>query len=167
MDNSPGMSERRSAREAILTAFRDIVLENGFDGVRVLDIVQRSGVARSTFYEHFQSREDVLLDSMRVPLQMLAQLAGPVPDTARTTAALEHFAQNRELAKSLLDGQGAAAVRRLLSEMISQAGQRRFRFADAAAGAQLAVIASWLDERGARPAAAVAAALREITSLLH
>jgi AcrR family transcriptional regulator len=166
MDKTPGMSERRGAREAILAAFRDIMLESGYDGVRVLDVVQRSGVARSTFYEHFQSREDLLLDSMRGPMQLLAQLAAPAPDTGKTTAALEHFAQNRELAKSVLDGESAGAVRRLLAEMISNAAQRRFRFAEAAAGAQLAVITSWLEGRDDRPAAAVATALREITALL-
>lgn len=166
MDKTSGMSERRGAREAILAAFRDIVLESGYDAVRVLDVVQRSGVARSTFYEYFQSREDLLLDSLRAPLQMLAQLAGPMPDTRRTTAALEHFAQNRTLANSILEGPSAPAVRRLLAAMISDAAQRRPRFAEAAAGAQLAVVSSWLDGRDIRPAAEVAIALREITSLL-
>jgi AcrR family transcriptional regulator len=166
MDKTPGMSEKRGARDAILAAFRDIMLERGYDGVRVLDVVERSGVARSTFYEHFQSREDLLLDSMRGPLRMLAQLAGPTPDTGKTTAALEHFAENRELAKSVLDGQSATAVRRLLAETISEAARRHVRFPEAAAGAQLAVIAAWLQGHDAQPAAAVAASLQEITTRL-
>ena len=49
MDKAVKMSESSTARDAILAAFRDIILEGGYEKCRVLDVVARSGVARSTF----------------------------------------------------------------------------------------------------------------------
>lgn len=166
MDKTPETSGRVGAREAILDAFRDIVLQSGYDGVRVLDIVQRSGVARSTFYEHFQSREDLLLYAMRTPLHLLAQLAGPKPDTEQAAFVLAHFVQNREFALSIIDGHSAGDLRRLLAEMIAHEGNLPAEFADAVAGAQLSVIASWLEGNDSRSAHGVAALLRDVTTRL-
>lgn len=167
MDKKPEMSEkRRPARDAILAAFRDIVLDTGYDGVRVLDVVQRSGVARSTFYEHFASREDLLRDSMRGPMHLLAQLASPLPDEAKAAFILEHFVENRDLAQGLLDGQGAKFVRRLLAELIADASPRAQEYAHAIAGAQLAMIAAWFTGEDACSAAALAHKLCAVTRAL-
>ncbi|HZZ64815.1 MAG TPA: TetR/AcrR family transcriptional regulator [Candidatus Baltobacteraceae bacterium] len=160
------MSEKRTARQAILDAFRDIVLERGYDGIRVLDVVERSGVARSTFYEHFQSREDLLLDSMRVPMESLSQLAGPTPDLQKAVFVLEHFRQNRTLAKSLLDGESTSVVRTLLAELIVQSDPLPPGIAQAVAGAQLGVIAAWLDGSDGRSANELAQTLRQVTTAL-
>ena len=166
MDKMPETSGRAGAREAILAAFRDIVLQNGYDRVRVLDIVQRSGIARSTFYEHFQSREDLLLYATRRPLQLLAQLAGPKPDTEKAALVLAHFVENREFALSIMDGHSAGALRRLLAEMIAHEEQFPASLPDAVAGAQLAVITSWLERNDGRSAQQVAAMLRDVTARL-
>ena len=166
MDKTPKMSEKRTAREAILEAFRDIVLERGYHGMRVLDVVERSGVARSTFYEHFQSREDLLLDSMRAPMELLSQLAGSTPDLQKAVLVLEHFGQNRSLARSLLDGESASVVRALLSQLIVQAAPQSPGIAQAVAGAQLGVIGAWLDGTDRRSANEIAQTLREITTAL-
>ena len=168
MDKTAGVSGRPAAREAILAAFRDIILESGFEGVRVIDVVERSGVARSTFYEHFQSREDLLRDSMRGPFESLAQLAAASCDLARVASILEHFMEKRALVKSVMGNPGTGALVDLLSELI---GSRAGSFvpeivARAIAGAQLAVILSWLDGKNAHDADAVAQALRGMSLAL-
>lgn len=166
MDKTPEMSEKRTARQAILAAFRDIVLEKGYDGMRVLDVVERSGVARSTFYEHFQSREDLLLDSMRAPMEMLSQLAGPAPDVRKAASVLEHLRQNRTLAISLLAGESASVVRALLAELIAQTAPQPPGIAHAVAGAQLGVISAWLDNFDGRSPNELAQTLRDVTTAL-
>lgn len=164
MDRIPEVSERRpDARELLLHAFRDIVLESGYDGVTVLDVVRRAGVARSTFYEHFQNREDLLRDSIRGPLQVLAAAAGPKYDGAQTAFMLTHFSQNRNLAASLLDGSSASIVRDLLAELIARAARVSEPASHAAAGAQLALVLFWLSGRDRRPADAAVETMRSIT----
>lgn len=168
MDKITGMSGRSAARDAILQAFADIILESGYQKVRVLDIVERSGVARSTFYEHFQSREDVLRDSMRGAFETLALLTAPSCDVTRVALTVQHFMDNRALAKSLMGNPGTDALIELLSESIET---RVGSFvpsivARAVAGAQMAVISSWLDGKDAGNANDVARTLREMSLAL-
>ena len=57
-------SERTRAR--LLAAFTNLVFAKGFENVSVRDIVVAADVARSTFYEHFSDKEDVLRASMPI-----------------------------------------------------------------------------------------------------
>lgn len=157
-----GMSGKPVARDSILQAFADIILESGYDKVRVLDVVARSGVARSTFYEHFQSREDLLRDSMRGALERLAELAEPACDLARVASTLDHFMQNRALAKSVMADPGMDVLIDLLSESIeARSGTSVTAIAArAVAGAQMAVISSWLDGKDTRTAYDLAEVLK-------
>lgn len=168
MDKMTRMSGKLAARDAILQAFAEIILESGYEKVRVLDIVERSGVARSTFYEHFQSREDVLRDSMRGPFEMLAQLAAPSCDLTRVASTLKHFMENRALAKSVMGNPGTDTLIDLLSELIETRVDSFVpaMVARAVAGAQLAVISSWLDGKDPRNADDVAQTLRGMSLAL-
>ena len=46
-------------RLAILRAFRDLVLTREYDAISVRDIAAAADVGRSTFYEHFDDKDDV------------------------------------------------------------------------------------------------------------
>lgn len=168
MDKVTGMSGRSAARQAILQAFAEIILESGYEKVRVLDIVARSGVARSTFYEHFQSREDVLRDSMRGAFEMLAHLAAPSCDITRVAFTLKHFMENRALAKSVMGNPGTDTLIDLLAELIESRVDSFVppMVARAVAGAQMAVISSWLDGKDPRNANDVAQTLRGMSLAL-
>ena len=48
-------SRKAQTKEALLTAFRDLFFERGYEAIRVGDIIARAGVGRSTFYEHYRS----------------------------------------------------------------------------------------------------------------
>ena len=163
-----GMSGRAAARDAILLAFADIILESGYEKVRVLDVVARSGVARSTFYEHFESREDLLQESVRGPLEALAQLVDPTCDLARVGSMLDHFRQNRALAKSLMANPGTDALVALLSDLI-EVGSSTLTLAitaRAVAGAQMSIISSWLDGEEPRTAYELAQILQTVSRTL-
>jgi AcrR family transcriptional regulator len=168
MDNMTGMSGKPAARDAILRAFADIILESGYEKVRVLDVVARSGVARSTFYEHFQSREDLLRDSMRGPLVVLAGLVEPSCDLSRVESMLEHFMQNRALAKAVMVNPGTEVLIDLLAELIEARPAPRITriAARAVAGAQMATLSSWLEGKDGRAAADLAGILRTISLAL-
>ena len=48
-------------RDRILAAMAEVVAKRGYPGTTVEHIVKRAGVARATFYENFENREDCLL----------------------------------------------------------------------------------------------------------
>lgn len=168
MDKTAEVSGKTGARDAILTAFREIVLESGYETVRVVDVVERSGVARSTFYEHFQSREDLLRDCVRGLFDLLAQIAAPSYEPARTAILLEHFAQNRALSKSLMKNPGTDALVDVLTRVIEDgAGPVVPEItARAVAGTHMAIISSWLDGKDTRTSDDLARVLRELTVAL-
>lgn len=53
--------EKRS-REAVYQSFMKLLEEKEYDQISVNDILRESGLSRSTFYSHFQNKDDVLRD---------------------------------------------------------------------------------------------------------
>ncbi len=50
----------KKTRSLIYQAFAVVLKKKGYDKMTVEDILQESGVSRSTFYTHFRTKEDVL-----------------------------------------------------------------------------------------------------------
>lgn len=147
-------SER--TRTAILRAFVDLIFRDGFENASVQRIVGEAEIARSTFYEHFSGKEDVLRASMAQFLIVLAQcvLADDCPSGLRLVLA--HFWENRRLADAVFSGTPRRIVALSLSEMIEarlhalQSKQLLLPYRLAAihiAEAQLALVESWLRGR--------------------
>ncbi|MBV9103995.1 MAG: helix-turn-helix transcriptional regulator [Candidatus Eremiobacteraeota bacterium] len=131
------------ARNAILSAFRGALFENGSHRISVVELVRRAGVARSTFYEHFENVEDVLRENLRRPFGPLAATARGEQVGAALELVLGHMYERRTYALALLDGGAGSIVRNTLVEMIGGSPAAAY----AIAGAQLATIAAWLEGR--------------------
>lgn len=60
--SSPGRAGRpkASSRETLAEAACELFLERGYDATSVADITQRAGVSRSSFFNYFASKSDVL-----------------------------------------------------------------------------------------------------------
>ncbi|MBQ9276621.1 MAG: TetR/AcrR family transcriptional regulator [Clostridia bacterium] len=50
----------KKTRQQIYKAFAEVLKEKGYAKMTVEDILQESGVSRSTFYTHFKTKDDVL-----------------------------------------------------------------------------------------------------------
>jgi AcrR family transcriptional regulator len=98
----------QKTRQALLGAFFGLVLERRYDEIKVADILERAGVGRSTFYEHFSSKDAILASSLKGPFEVLADSTRRPDNTSQLTALLEHFWENRALARGIFQG----AVRR-------------------------------------------------------
>jgi AcrR family transcriptional regulator len=53
------------ARQAALEATVDLVLANGIEGVTFEDVAARSGVAKTTLYRHFGSKQAMVVEAAR------------------------------------------------------------------------------------------------------
>lgn len=68
MEPSEDMPEKRNRRkrdperthEAILEAAREVLAQDGKEGVSVVEVARRAGVNRGTAYQHFQTREQLI-----------------------------------------------------------------------------------------------------------
>jgi AcrR family transcriptional regulator len=102
---------RRRTRQDLMAAFFSLVLSQRYHEIRVGDVLARSGVSRSTFYEHFRNKDELLAASLEGPFQTLANLVGGQADVNKVRAILDHFWQNRALARSLFQGAALRIVR--------------------------------------------------------
>lgn len=177
MDNAldkPGSDRPSRTRSWIVTAFNRLVLGRRYDLLSVGDVSRRAGVGRSTFYEHFRGKDDVLREALGPIFVHLADAAVGAGDVHRVRWVLDHIAENRARAKAMLEGPARVQIEQALAELIlvrlakAQAGDDgAMRGLNAArlAGSQIAVLRAWLAESDAAcPSSRVAAMLVEATS---
>jgi len=79
-----------------MSAFVQILLEEGFESVSVERVAARANVGRSTFYMHYKSKEDILRQSMTNPSISLAKLVGGNLTVESILPLLEHFKEQRK-----------------------------------------------------------------------
>jgi AcrR family transcriptional regulator len=96
--------DRRTNRtqELVFEAFSALVQTRRYDTFRVTDIIARAGIGRSTFYDHYTNKDDVLIKSMEGPLSILARSICVGDQPSRLDALLEHFWERRAVARTIL-----------------------------------------------------------------
>lgn len=52
------------SRELLLDALVSLLMERGYERLTIQNLLDRAGVGRATFYAHFQSKEDLLSNSI-------------------------------------------------------------------------------------------------------
>ncbi len=71
-----GMASRSTttgARSEMLDAARELIAELGYSDMSHADITAAVGIGRTTFYEHFASKEDVLVELVRRDLPPMTE----------------------------------------------------------------------------------------------
>jgi AcrR family transcriptional regulator len=111
---------RSGAGEAIAGAFNALLLEGGYEATKVAGIVARAGVARSTFYEHFQNKEDVLRGVIAPFTRAFATAIARTPDVAAISAVLHHVADRRSFALALFSGKSRDVVVRAFADALDR-----------------------------------------------
>jgi len=116
------MQDRRivRTREALIGAFNHLVLHRRQRHIRVADIVAEANIGRSTFYEHFSSADDILLQALARPMAPLADAAAGKGDAGAVTALLAHFWENRQRARDMMAGRMDDRMMRLLAAMVEE-----------------------------------------------
>lgn len=81
-------SAAASTHDAMLDAARQLISEIGYEAMSHADITATVGMGRTTFYEHFASKEDLLVELVRRDLppvteQILASVDSSLPPTER------------------------------------------------------------------------------------
>ena len=159
-------------RTGLMRAFNSLVLSRGYDGVTPADVAEAAGVARSTLYEHFAGKEDLLRHSLLPILEPLAACVGSPDLPPRLEFMLEHIRGSRRMARELLSGRARTVASRALAELIElrltderggcMAMPRPLRAAYLASGT-LGLLDKWLSGREACAVPVLARALQAST----
>lgn len=163
MDRRAGRP-KSSSRETLAEAACELFLEQGFEATSIAEIASRAGVSRSSFFNYFSSKSDILWGAFDERLDAAAQRldsddAASVPDILRDMAA--GFAPD-SLALAVANAEAMGLAEELDRERAVRLGRlarcaaERFRrdglprlaaevVGAAAAGAVLAAVWEWAD----------------------
>lgn len=161
-------SDRRvqRSRQLLGQALGSLIREKRFDRITVQEIIDRANVGRTTFYAHFESKEDLFLAGHGEIIRTLSRApwcgdgawrSEPSPDLI---ALLEMFRANPDVHFYLSLGSDRGKVYRLLTERVAQDLAARlhelFREEDSAipfavlarhvAGATMTLVHWWMDD---------------------
>lgn len=155
---------RASSRETLAEAACELFLERGYDATSIADITQRAGVSRSSFFNYFSSKSDVLWSGLDARIAAAADefiAAGHSCDGAAARAIL------RRIVRGFAPDPLALALRNrttmgLDDELVRDAGVRQARLAAAISRAARAAGIGEIraDVIGAAYAAALLSSLR-------
>jgi len=162
-----GAMDRRQqkTRAALHGAFRELLFEQGYESITIGAVARAANVGRSTFYEHYRTKDDLLRDSIGVPFATLARLVDDPACGEAVGNLLQHFRQHRQVARVLFGWPGRAVLSAALADHIAarlaRAGHRPSAIpaeviARQIADMQLALVDAWI---AGRPAFVLAAAV--------
>lgn len=85
---------RTFTRRKILDAAAALFLENGFENTTIMQIVERANIVKGTFYQHFQTKMELLVVLERqVGSERVRALIGEVQDGLPALEALQRYYQ--------------------------------------------------------------------------
>ena len=106
-------TDRRSQRtqRAIHEALMALMLEKRYDDITVQDIIDRADVGRSTFYAHYQDKEDLMTSGLLRLMQILSEMVAAPTATGETRLLptqelFEHVQEHQNLFRGMVRGRG-------------------------------------------------------------
>jgi len=102
--NTKATEDRRSLRtkDLVFEAFFALVQARRYDEIKAGDIIERAGIGKSTFYEHFTDKDDVLSQSLIYPMGIIADAVTGTAGKEKLPFVLDHFWQRRRFARVIL-----------------------------------------------------------------
>lgn len=167
-------NDRRTQKTKTLlaTALVELIVEKGYDEVTIQDIIDRANVGRSTFYSHYESKEQLLIGNINFQ-QALVEAPANDPDNypwgVNLSYLFNHTKQHLHLAKALARtkslellsshfadlcaGQIYGQLKKKIPARASRSEQKVARYkAEAAAGAVIRMLFKWLADGATVPA---------------
>jgi AcrR family transcriptional regulator len=158
----------RRTRQLLHQALMSLILEKPYHAISVQDILDRADVGRSTFYAHFQDKDNLFRYGFERMLDALAQHIDAHEQEATDShyfpslALFQHVQENQQLFKALIGGQGIELLlkhgQNALSQRIENHLERHVRegrevsiplpvLSYYLAGSLITLLKWWLDNR--------------------
>ena len=163
------------ARTALIAAFNQLVLAKPYAEFHISDVIKLADVSRSTFYEHFRSKDDILRLCLTHVLGPLAKAGFSGSDLEQLEMVLEHFQEFEEQTSVYLNGPAATVVTQRLAELIeplldaerdpSTAFPNRL-LASQIAASTIGLVASWMNHSPRETADCIARQLQQTARAL-
>ena len=122
----------RRTKQRLHDALESLIIEKGYDNITVQDLIDRADVGRSTFYAHYETKDDLLVswtelgDEIEEHLAQEPTAAGAIMPSL---ALFRHLGENHHLYKAMIGSRGPDLVfemtrRKLLGHATSELERR-------------------------------------------
>jgi AcrR family transcriptional regulator len=157
-------------RELLQKALIELIGERGYDAITIQDIVDRANIGRTTFYLHYNSKDELFMSchesivskfhiGLLHPLFRDELLSPEVPP--EMTSAYKHLEEGRALLYPIFQGKDSQLILRQIRDRSAREIETNLRsvfaesdstvpldiLANYLAGAQIAVMQWWLEKR--------------------
>lgn len=157
-------------RELLQKALIELITERGYDAITIQDIVDRANIGRTTFYLHYNSKDELLMSCHEAivsefhlgllhPFSREELLSPEIPP--EMTSAYRHLEEGRALLYPIFQGKDSQLILRQIRDRSAREIEANLRaiFAEAdsvipldmlanyLAGAQIALMQWWLEKR--------------------
>lgn len=131
-------------RRALLTSLRGLVAERRYDEFDVGDIVDQAEVGRSTFYDHYRGKDDMILATMSGMLDTMAGVAAERDDTPQLEWVLRHFLENKKFALHCFSPNSGLPLAPRVTRELAKRIEAHLRVRQAGRGAVSALPIAWI-----------------------
>lgn len=104
----------RRTKQRLNTALMSLIVEKGYDRITVQELIDRADVGRSTFYAHYETKDDLLLAGLdRLTADIELHLSDdPSGGNAilPSLGVFRHIAENPKLFKAMIGSRGIDLV---------------------------------------------------------
>jgi len=156
-------------RELLQNALKELIGERGYDAITIQDIVDRANIGRTTFYLHYNSKDELFISCheamvskfLIAPLHPLSREELLSPDAPHgLKSAYQHLEDSRAMLYAIFQGKDSLLIMRQIRDWNAREIETNLRtvFADAEstipldvlanylAGAQIALMHWWLEK---------------------
>ncbi|XZF15469.1 TetR/AcrR family transcriptional regulator [Chitinophagaceae bacterium MMS25-I14] len=164
-------NDRRTqkTKKYLATALVELIMEKGYDAITIQDIIDRANVGRSTFYSHYESKDQLLIGNINFQ-QALVDIPGSDPENypwgINLSYLFHHTREHLHLAKALsrtksieilsnhfADICAVQIYEQLKKKLPGRNEQQMARYkAEAAAGGIVRMLFKWLADDAVTPA---------------
>lgn len=159
----------QKTKTALAAALAELIAEKGFDAITIQDIIDRANVGRSTFYAHYESKEQLMVGNIHFQHELIETPQGDdqrFPMGINLHYLFHHTKEYLPIIKGLSGSRGMDIIYKYFAEVCSgkirehykaqprrdKKGQKILHYkADAAAAGILAMLFRWLEDGATIP----------------
>ena len=112
-------------RQAIIEAVTRLIFSKGITSVSMASVADAANVGRSTLYEHFKNKDELLAASIAPLFDALAHGCVAIDDDPEMLSLVTHFWGGRTFAPFMLQGRTGQVIGKIMIESFERALVKR------------------------------------------